>query len=331
MTEKINLNTANAGDLYQLPGIGPTLAVRIITYRETVRPFAEPSEIMAVAGISEKMYLAIADRLTVGELDVSESETVEETEPTPKVENIQTEPRLEPAEGHRPHVSEPGPDERVSIQLAPPAESRPKTEPRAPAPPPQPVPAPASSAWRGFAGLTAAALMGALFGAILALLVISGINGTLDFGQAEAVVGNQTRLDRLNVQADALQLDLDGLRQRLDNLEGLTARMDGVEQAVDDLDAALAQAQTDVDALNTRADQLNEDVTAVRAAADRFDTFLDGLRDLLFEFQGAPPTPTPTPTPPPTATPRPTRTPQPSPTPRPTRTPAPTPTPTSTS
>lgn len=306
MTEKINLNTATAGDLYQLPGIGPTLAVRIITYRETVRPFEEPIEITAVPGISEKMYCAIADRLTVGEPANLESEIVRESEGIEEVEEMDaTIPRAEPRE----KAPEPAQTEQALAKPSPAA--APEPEPRTPSHPYPPTP----SARPGYVGLTAAALLGALLGALLALLVIGGINGTLDFGQAEAVVSNQAKLDRLTVQADTLQSDLDGLRQRLDRLEGLTGRMDGVEQAVDDLDTALAQTQVEMNALNMRADQLNTDIAAVRAAAGRFDTFLDGLRVLLFEFQGDPPNPTPTPTPPPTATPWPTRTPRPTPTP----------------
>jgi competence ComEA-like helix-hairpin-helix protein len=324
--QKIDLNTATAGELYQLPGIGPTLAVRIITYRETVRPFEEPIEITAVPGISENTYRAIADRLMVSKPAVLEPKKAEETEDV------------------EPTAPEPSPPERALVTLTPPVEPEPEpeAEPRTQPPPtPKPSPArtpsptrtlpPSPSARHGFAGLAAAALMGAVFGALLALLVIGGINGTLDFGQAEAVVNTQVELDRLGVQANTLRSDLDGLRQRLDRLEGLTARMDGVEQAVDGLDTTLADTQADLDALNTRADQLDADVAQVRAAADRFDTFLDGLRDLLFEFQGAPPTPTSQPTLPPTATPRPTRTPRPSPTPQPTHTPYSSPTPTSTS
>jgi competence protein ComEA len=314
MTEKkINLNTAPVEELTQLPGIGPTLAERIITYRDTVHPFEEAVEITAVPGIGKKTYHAIADRLTLGEMALLEPEQVKEVE---KVEEIDV------------TTPEPAPVERALVRPAPPAETEPETESHTPPPPPpRPAPAPQrTSAWvGGYAGLAAATLLGGLLGAFLALLVIGGINRTLDFGQAEAVISTQTELDRLSIQADTLQSDLDGLRQRLDSLEGLTARMDGAEQAVDELDMALVQTQTEVDALNTRADQLNADIAAVRAAADRFNTFLDGMRDLLFEFQGPPPTSTPTPTSPPTATPRPTRTPRPSPT----TTPSPTPTVTS--
>lgn len=320
--QRIDLSNATAEELAQLPGIGLKLAGRIVAYRDGVRPFKEPAEIMAVPGISEKAYRAIASQLTVGESATLETEQVEETEEM-EVTIPQPEPRdkvLEPASTEGTLVAKPEPDPHAPPPPTPTLSADRQSPPH--------LHTPATSARPGYVGLPVAALLAALFGALLALLVIGGINGTLDFGQAEAVVRNQAKLDHLTIQADTLQSDLDGLRQRLDRLEGLAGRMDGVEQAVDDLDTALSQTQVEVDALNTRADQLNADIAAVRAAAGRFDTFLDGLRDLLFEFQGAPPTPTPTPTPPPTATSRPTRTPRPSPTPRPTHTPYFTPTPT---
>lgn len=309
MTEqKVNLNTATVEELTQLPGIGPAVAERIITYRDTVHPFEEPVEITTVPGVSEKMYHAIADQLTVGEsAEINEMEKVKEMDVTIP-ESAPTEQVLA-----QPEPAEPEPQPKPEPEPEPEPKPEPHTPPPTPTPPHLHTPTP--SAWLGYAGLTGAALLGALFGALLALLVIGGINGTLDFGQAEAVISTQAELDRLSIQAGTLQSDLDGLRQRLDSLEGLTGRMDNVEQAVDDLDTALAQTQTEVDALNVRADQLDADIATVRSAANRFDTFLDGLRDLLFKFQGAPPTPTPTSTPLPTATPRPTRTPRPSPTP----------------
>ena len=63
--QRINLNTATAEELAQLPGIGPVLAQRIITYRETVDSFDEAAEITAVDGIGARGYQAISDRLMV--------------------------------------------------------------------------------------------------------------------------------------------------------------------------------------------------------------------------------------------------------------------------
>lgn len=47
----INLNTADAATLDELPGIGPALSERIITYREANGPFGSLEELAGVSGI----------------------------------------------------------------------------------------------------------------------------------------------------------------------------------------------------------------------------------------------------------------------------------------
>jgi competence ComEA-like helix-hairpin-helix protein len=329
---KVDLNTATVEELTQLLGIGLKMARRIIEYRETVRPFEELEDLMAVPGIGGETYRRLADRLTVSPA----AQPAEEVKPQPAPEEV--EGRIQtmkaeinavstalggsPVEGEKPPPPtqpEPPPkEERTEAGKSPPREPPPPREVPPEARPPAGALSPASSAWRGgFTWLAAASLIGAVMGAILALLVIAGINGTLDLNQRVAVVELRAEADRLSREAGALQTDLDGLRQRLDTLEGLTSRLDNVEQDIEDLDSGLAEAQTDIATLDARTDALGEDIATVRAAADRFNTFLDGLRDLLFEFQGPPPTPTPVLSEGegPTATPRPTRTPRATPTP----------------
>ena len=59
----INLNTANVGQLQTLPGIGPTLARRIIDFRERNHGFKRIEELLAVPGISERKWKAIRDKV----------------------------------------------------------------------------------------------------------------------------------------------------------------------------------------------------------------------------------------------------------------------------
>jgi len=86
----------------------------------------------------------------------------------------------------------------------------------------------------------------------------------------------------------------------LDALDSLTGRIEDVEVSVGELTTAAAEARDDLDALEERTTAMAADVEMLRATAERFGRFLDGLRDLLFDFQGAPPT---TPEPPAIATP----------------------------
>ena len=65
MSEKIDINVADAETLTTISGIGPALAARIIEYRQTVHPFEEVIELTAVPGISEKMVRGFEALVTV--------------------------------------------------------------------------------------------------------------------------------------------------------------------------------------------------------------------------------------------------------------------------
>ncbi|MBS1785957.1 MAG: helix-hairpin-helix domain-containing protein [Acidobacteria bacterium] len=55
----INLNTATATELTQLPHIGEKTAERIVLFRKEHGPFRRPEEIMNVKGIGEKAFAQI--------------------------------------------------------------------------------------------------------------------------------------------------------------------------------------------------------------------------------------------------------------------------------
>jgi len=61
----LNINTASAAELETLPGIGPVLAERIVSYRQGHGPFAAVEDIMAVSGVGEGIFAQIHDSITV--------------------------------------------------------------------------------------------------------------------------------------------------------------------------------------------------------------------------------------------------------------------------
>jgi comEA protein len=63
---KVNLNTATVGQLEELPGIGPSLAARIVEHRQKNGAFKSVDDVMAVKGIGEKNFAKIQGFLSVG-------------------------------------------------------------------------------------------------------------------------------------------------------------------------------------------------------------------------------------------------------------------------
>jgi competence protein ComEA len=61
---KININTALAGDLQLLPGIGEVTAERIIEYRELKGPFRKAEDLKKVKGIGDKKFEQLQQYIT---------------------------------------------------------------------------------------------------------------------------------------------------------------------------------------------------------------------------------------------------------------------------
>jgi competence protein ComEA len=61
----ININTATADELTKLPGIGETLAQKIVDYREANGRFHRSEHLMLVDGISEKRFREIKPYISV--------------------------------------------------------------------------------------------------------------------------------------------------------------------------------------------------------------------------------------------------------------------------
>jgi competence ComEA-like helix-hairpin-helix protein len=63
--KRVNINTASARELEQLPGIGKALAERIIEHREKYGPFRRAEHLIIVRGISDRKFRALRDLITV--------------------------------------------------------------------------------------------------------------------------------------------------------------------------------------------------------------------------------------------------------------------------
>jgi len=63
--DKISINSASKADFDKLPGIGPTLADRIIEYRQANGAFSDIAELKKVPGIGESKFNKLKDQITI--------------------------------------------------------------------------------------------------------------------------------------------------------------------------------------------------------------------------------------------------------------------------
>ncbi|MBI3636867.1 MAG: helix-hairpin-helix domain-containing protein [Candidatus Rokubacteria bacterium] len=65
MTEKVNINTADAKELMTLTGVGHKLAEKIVEYRDAHGPFKKAEEIRKVDGLGTGLWEKNRERIVV--------------------------------------------------------------------------------------------------------------------------------------------------------------------------------------------------------------------------------------------------------------------------
>lgn len=320
---RVDLNIASEEELQELPGIGQSLAARIVNYRVEVQPFRDPEDITAVPGVSDAMYARIAELVTAGPVDFP---------PTPGLETVDLgaesvaapmeEIELEAAEAEEafelePEVAEPEAEEPIAPEQEPEMVKAADKPPRGAEPPLVEV----VQARVGWGRLLFVGVLSAVLGAMLALAFLFAVNSTLDFQTAAGRLV-QSEIVRLEGELDGVNARLADVEGRLQAIQALDTRLVAVEasteQLASDLEAlqgevalltetmgALRQEFTNlsenldgmadhVSMLGNRMDEfegqlagLNQEIEAIYLATQRFDSFLDGLRELLETAEGA--------------------------------------------
>lgn len=67
LTQKININKASIKQLKKLPGIGPTLAKRIVEFRSKKSPFSSYKELLKIKGIGKRKLEKLLPHITFEE------------------------------------------------------------------------------------------------------------------------------------------------------------------------------------------------------------------------------------------------------------------------
>ncbi|MHB0859541.1 MAG: hypothetical protein ACYC5M_18480, partial [Anaerolineae bacterium] len=147
-------------------------------------------------------------------------------------------------------------------------------------------------------------LLGGLLGALLTLLIIALLSGSLRLASRSEVEALSRNLGTMQTNQELAFAEIDALRalserqaRRIEQLEPLIERVAELEVQVQAAESAVASLGERLDASEGRLDEIDQAVTTlqtqveeVRSAVERFDTFFTALRDLLIDMQGLPET-----------------------------------------
>ena len=309
---KIDLNTADLETLMTLPGIGWELAERIIKFREAVHLFDEPIEIVAVKGISERMYQQFADRVTVSSgagADAPEAESPSQPAPVePSHQNIKAEEAVKMGDEKQvalqPAEIDDSSQEDSEGYLIVTGEPAREVITRADAElgyvigveEPKDSPIDFRRPWLLM-------IVGALLGTFLSLSLLYVINeGTLTIANNPTIVELNRQLAAMRQREVALNNEIDDLKEQLNAYSGLDTRLRSAESQVkvmqqeqDTLTEQITTVQEQALVLEGQVTTLEEEnaaiqesITEIQADTGRFKDFLVNLRALLLAIEGLP-------------------------------------------
>jgi len=109
---------------------------------------------------------------------------------------------------------------------------------------------------------------------LLSIGIIGSMNNGLRFASTEQVQGLSSQIDALFAELGILSNDLVSLRTRVDNLESLSGRVGELELDSEQLSVDMAITVEIIDGLNAQISEFSD-------SAERFQTFLSGMGELM--------------------------------------------------
>jgi competence protein ComEA len=252
MAEKllVNLNEADLESIQQLPGIGKSLAARIMNGR----PFQQVDDLLEVPGLGNARYERILPHLEI-----------------PETEQVDSDLQLDSFELI---TSEDGKDRQPGSA----AEELPRAVlPKSKMAPVRKTLSRAETLWLVFG----VGFIAIILSVVTTLVIMAGINDTLDFNRLQSIQSIDTNLSDLERQLVDLSAGLESVDRRLEPLEGLSGRMVGVEEEIGSIQTDVEDALFVVGTMQTELDLVLTETIRLSDQVVRFDNFLDGLSELM--------------------------------------------------
>lgn len=121
----------------------------------------------------------------------------------------------------------------------------------------------------------------------LSLAILGAADGGLRYGSKNQVLLMESEIAGLTAQLNEQEQDLAGLRSRMQALEALDSRVSSVEQESTALSQEIEAQTSEVQAVRKELQATQKELEKMAAGSRDFQTFLQGLAELLSKLQSA--------------------------------------------
>lgn len=254
--KKVNLNNADMETLQQLPGIGKSLAERI----DAGRPFQRVEDLLEIQGVGKRRFERIKSNFEIAEverldadLELDRSEVLlseNGREAASIIEQIGSD-----LEAERPQI------ERLASSKA--------------------APQVTLSRGQSLTLIFGVGIISIILSVITTLVIMVGINDTLNFNQLQSIQVLESNLVDLEGSIENIASGLDSLNQKVEPLEGLDSRVTDLDAQLGTIRSDVDQALLSLDSMQSELDFVQTETTRLSNQARRFNNFLDGLAELM--------------------------------------------------
>lgn len=273
--KKVRINQADVDALQQLPGIGRSLADKIIA----ARPLDGVEDLLGIRGLGKATFERIEPLISFPRskphkkilpgsdgLDfVDSSLKLDQPYSLISEDGRGQDVKQEGVENTLDRIPKSEPEVDGSKPAIPKAVAARKTLNRA------------ETLWLVFG----VGFIAMILAVVTTLVIIGGINETLNFNRLQSVQNIESNLSVLQRELGNISSELDSLDQRLQPLEGLSGRVVIVEEQVGSLQGVVDDAVITVGSMQADLDWLLTENTRLSDRIFRFDNFLDGLEELM--------------------------------------------------
>ena len=123
---------------------------------------------------------------------------------------------------------------------------------------------------------------------LITLGILAVLNGGLQYASTAKAYSLENSIITMGDRTDSIQVQIDGMRDRLDTLETVATRVSKLEQTTQELQTMITENKNALETISITIGEMQQQIDLLQVAAQKSQDLRNGLLDLLINIEGLP-------------------------------------------